>query len=29
MYIDEQVWRTEQPSLSNKRESLCEAFHKN
>jgi hypothetical protein len=27
MYIDEQVWRTENTSLDQKRESLCQAFH--
>ena len=27
MYVDEQVFRTENPSLEDKREALCEAFH--
>lgn len=27
MYVDEQIWRTENRSLDEKREALCQAFH--
>ena len=27
MYVDEQVWRTENSTLEEKREGLCQSFH--